>query len=1393
MRRGRSEWYTYWREYEEGLRRANYGVPRRRRRRVHAEEEERRRQEEEERRRQEEEEEEERRRQEEMEEPMDAPEEVAAEAEPVIDRRRERELRQRLVVVRRRERRQIELPAAVNGIPIASIAAPDWAAIPDSLLRDYERRGIYTRDAAGNLVFDLNRMQFLIGGIENGLIIPSTPVVNMLKWIIPSARHGHAPVPPRPGSFGDLPPGVVDHGEFPIFLDGRVNHLKGILFTYILYKATKVFNQTHGGSFSLQLAFDQASARFYIGRRYILNPGAPFVMQADGLVDADSVRAVYFQLANRLLVRIIDTDHIDEDPDYDSFLLTIGGPYYMTIMFYALHDLMNPLRWDARMEELISKEFGNTGIVTVENNDEFCLLYCVAMGWYKDNCSLSGLSHIRRNHESCNLPLKDVLDVICKESIPREIINCETARRILQESAHKIFTLSQFAKLIRNMEDLLLPGKDAGINVYLMELDSASKKVIPVYLSKRSGKNIELLGLIHDKNYHYCLITNYRAVVGTRNGGKVFWTCRKCKSTFMSRKLLHTHSCEADMHGDSFTWSIAGIVDNCFINDDGDVPDADWICSKCHLQFNDHFRYQYHKEHCFMKGRQGCRYVKFAPVMAITTKKATPRDDTCCICFADFESYINPENGVHTPMSFGIYIGGKFNLYIDGRSMDEFLEILTELSVVHEEVKVFFHNAMGYDANFILKYVIQKAEQGNEEFAKWRPDVIMETGNRLKRLLFRVGDGKKKRTIEIGDTFKFFTMSLEKMVKSVRKETAKENAEYFERFFNCFRVRYPEISDDSINMVLRKNVFPYNFFTSPDKLDVGRDEWVKIFDYRNPENLKYFSEGTTVKDLEDNHPLFVKIVNDFRCITLGDYHDIYLMCDVLEVADIFMKARDILWESHKIDIAKYMGMPSASWAAFLQTERLHLELYRDTLYAEFFQQMTRGGVTSAVLRYAKADEDHEIVYLDVNGLYPHVMSKYNYPCGEFRWHNFHDSEEANYSKNKEIFDDYMTFLNSEDGKRRGACLCVDLDFPPDVRRYMDDFPFAPEHKILKDEFFDENGEMYDFMKRWSDKNGGEHVDVFRGLVGTSEDKKKYSVHWMLLRWYLNHGALLRKLHWAVSFEEAPVLKDYVDLNVRKRNEAPATDALAKMVYKLMSNSVYGKTFENPFNRRKFAIIPQDYHLTRMIEDGNVISFKPIPETEKCIVEVDGEEVILDRPTYIGACVTEFAKLHMYEIFYDKLKSWFGDDGVKLVYTDTDSFILRIKKVSKDEHVLDTMKRMDSRFLGSEGGQLKDEVGEPISEVIALRSKVYAYKTASGKVGMRAKGTTAAAQHLQLTWESFLSCLNTLESVDTRNIQFSRSGFSVATLEVSKKSLSANDGKRYICQDGIHTHAWGYPF
>ena len=1115
-----------------------------------------------------------------------------------------------------------------------------------------------------------------------------------------------------------------------------------------------------------------------------------------------------------------------EDSDTRIRLLNRGAQNWrVKLYFHAEHAVHGGGAWSEELEKYVKEKFPERCYYTVKNvDDNECFLYNVVLGMMmllKEYWMLSepqilepGTIRARGMLYSSSPTVQRLSKMILEPSEEDKLEFPELA--LLKDSENQI-SMSQFRELMVNLEDAIFqwnPDEEElskmGIDVYILD-EGLSKHVYPVYMSRRcaveEGKHIRLLCVGYKKQAHYLLITDMPCIMA-HSAGKIFYNCSECNQAFFTRSGLYRHSCDVMLSPDKFQWSRYDIPPE----DEGGIAGT---CTKCMLKFKTEFEAEFHKDHCFMEGRTGYRHVHCIPEkdcsppdhiptltgVSVDLEKAQQKNDKYHLLFADFESTINPETGEHQMMSYGLY-DVKAKHFEIKYTLDEFMHKLYDIALLETKIHVYFHNAMGYDANFILRYVLS-----HEWCKNWTIKTIMKSSSRLQKLRFQftlpgesieeeevedeAGNKRKKRKkkkfnthiIEIGDTFLFITMSLEKIVSCMKKKTIEDNKKVFKLFFSEFQKAYEGISDESISLILKKNIFPYKFFTDSSRLDVPAGEFLEIFKPRE-ENLQFFSETVGIPELEEQYKTVERVFGDFHVESARDYHDIYLRCDVMQLADVFLAAIHTLWESHHIFLPDYLGMPGASWAAFLRHDpTLCIPLYTNTIFAEFFHDMTRGGVTSAPLRHAVADSTHSIIYLDVNGLYPYVMQAYKYPCGYMLWVNF--GEDAQHDCNRYLMEEIFPDLEA---KGEGMCITVDLHYTREVKDATDDYPFAPEHRVIYDEYF---GEDQVFLRNWAAANNDEKMKPFRGLVGTLYDKKQYGVHWRLLKWYIEHGLVVTKIYWGVRFEEGDYLAGYVRKNIEIRNTRE--DELGKMVYKLMGNSIYGKTFESPFKRGAFEIVCDEAKLQGMIEEGNIATITPIDDLG-WVVKMDGEEIVLDKPTYIGACVVEYAKLHMYELFYDKLKKVF--DEVRLVYTDTDSFIVKVKHPPEMEDpkvLFDYIKEKSPGLIGGIGGQVKSETGEDdtIAEVIALRSKVYAYKTKHGKIGKRAKGTTKAAQEMQLDWEAYKKVLEELISKSTDNMQFIRARFSISSTTLSRQSLSANDGKRNICPNGIDTHAWGY--
>ena len=134
------------------------------------------------------------------------------------------------------------------------------------------------------------------------------------------------------------------------------------------------------------------------------------------------------------------------------------------------------------------------------------------------------------------------------------------------------------------------------------------------------------------------------------------------------------------------------------------------------------------------------------------------------------------------------------------------------------------------------------------------------------------------------------------------------------------------------------------------------------------------------------------------------------------------------------------------------------------------------------------------------------------------------------------------------------------------------------------------------------------------------------------------------------------LKEYIDLNTELRKKAK--NDLEKDLFKLMDNAIFGKSMENVLNKSNVKLINNDPEkLLKLIKEPN---FEHIHKISDKQVLVQSKPIItkFNKAIYLGSCILETSKLHMYKFWYDYLKVKY-DDNVNLIDSDTDSFILEI--------------------------------------------------------------------------------------------------------------------------------------
>lgn len=665
-------------------------------------------------------------------------------------------------------------------------------------------------------------------------------------------------------------------------------------------------------------------------------------------------------------------------------------------------------------------------------------------------------------------------------------------------------------------------------------------------------------------------------------------------------------------------------------------------------------------------------------------------------------------------------------------------------------IPVFFHNLAGYDCHLFIK-----------ELAESSGPIKVIPKNKENYISFtkflKMSDSKFAQ-IRFVDSFKFLGTSLEKLGNGLHKTD-------FVHLRRCFT------KDTEFELLTRKGVYPYDHMKS----------W-KSYSEKHLPCKESFYNTLTDEGISDEDYMHAQLIWDtFNINNMGEYTDLYLKTDVYLLTDIFENFRAVCKKNYHLDPAFYLTAPSLSFDAMLLKTGVELELLSDLEIIRLVQKGVRGGICLCSTRLARANNsymddydetksDSFLLYIDCNNLYGYSMCQ-SLPISDFR-----------FLQQYEI--DRLQIMNMSDDAEYGFILEVDLLYPEELHCTHNDYPFCAEKFVPP---------------------GG----TTSKLVPNLYSKYNYVIHYVHLKTCLNHGLILKKIHRVVTFKQSKFLAEYINLNTELRKKA--VTPFQQDLFKLMNNSVFGKTLEDTERRVNVKLVNQwqdDANRTnRSISAAKLIS-RPnfhsasIFSENLVAVQMKPERIILDKPIYIGFAVLELSKSHMYQFHYSVIKPHYGN-RVHLCYTDTDSFIYEIHTddVYRDirKHFL---KYFDTSNYPSQNqydlpiinkkipGLFKDELGGRImTEFVGLRSKLYCIKTESDVI-KKAKGIRKnVIKHLNAT--DYGDVLLNDKLVRRKNVLFKCIKHHIFTQTVNKIALSNADDKRFIMPNKVSTMAWGH--
>ena len=520
---------------------------------------------------------------------------------------------------------------------------------------------------------------------------------------------------------------------------------------------------------------------------------------------------------------------------------------------------------------------------------------------------------------------------------------------------------------------------------------------------------------------------------------------------------------------------------------------------------------------------------------------------------------------------------------------------------------------------------------------------------------------------------------------------------------------------------------------------------------------------------------------------MGEYHNLYLVSDVLLLTDVFENFRKTCMQCYKLDPCHYFTSPGLSWDAMLKMTNIKLELMTYIDMFHFIEKGMRGGVSYIANRYGNANNKYikgydknapskYIMYLNANNLYGWAMSQY-LPTGGLKWMTDKEISRLDLGKYK---------ADSE----KGLILEVDLEYSKDLHELHNDYPVAPEKiKVSKDM-------LSDYCKRIS-KKYNISTSLVSKLIPTSRDKKEYLLHYRNLQLYLDLGLKIKKIHRVLEFKQSPWLKQYIDFNTDKRKHAK--DTFEKDFLKLMNNSVFGKTMENLRKRVDVRLVTNENKLDRLTSKPTFVSSKIFKENLIAVHKIK-ETLTLNRPEYVGMCILDLSKTLMYDFHYNYIKKKYKNRA-RLLVTDTDSLTYERKTEDvykdfwNDKQMFDNSDCPESSPYHCNDNKktiekFKDEAcGIPIIEFIGLKSKMYSYVKDNEKGGKTAKGIKKNIINSTIRHEDYKTTLINDEQMRHKMKTIRSQRHQIGSYEINKVLLSCFDDKWYIHRNGKSSYAY----
>ena len=315
-----------------------------------------------------------------------------------------------------------------------------------------------------------------------------------------------------------------------------------------------------------------------------------------------------------------------------------------------------------------------------------------------------------------------------------------------------------------------------------------------------------------------------------------------------------------------------------------------------------------------------------------------------------------------------------------------------------------------------------------------------------------------------------------------------------------------------------KTLNPYEYFGLDDYQEVINN--LKIEDFKSSLSKKLPTQEEVYSFNKDNSRKTGKVLT-IECLQ----NDVEILDNCIN-EDVKLSMKEF-----GLNPLHYVSLLVYSFDCWLMSSGLSLDTLQDKQMLDDFVGAKRGGICG--IRGDRYINNGNIWYFDANNLYGYAMMQ-KLPYKDFQFTTI----------------TLDAILNTPDDSDHGYNIVCDIDYFNSCKGRTEQLALMPNKRKIND---NELG----YRERDGSKAKTEKLTLDQNY------KTEYNVHYRMLKFYVNMGVKVTKIHRVIKFKQDYICRDYIQNNTNKR--ATAKTEAEKDVRKLMNNSLYGRMCMNPLH------------------------------------------------------------------------------------------------------------------------------------------------------------------------------------------------------------------------------------